>query len=140
MALACSAIANNGVIMKPYLVKEVRKPGGKEIRVTESSTWLTATGPEVAALVKEGMINAVNWGTATTAAIRGVKVAGKTGTAETKTDRQPNSLPHAWFVGFAPAHDPKVVVAVIVEKSGPGSRVAAPVARDVMAAYLRSEK
>ncbi|WP_073234426.1 peptidoglycan D,D-transpeptidase FtsI family protein [Desulforamulus putei] len=136
MALACSAIANNGVIMKPFLVKEVCKPDGKAVRVTESSIWLTATSPEVAALVKEGMIAAVNWGTASPAAIRGVDVAGKTGTAETKTDRQPNSLPHAWFVGFAPANDPKVVVAVVVEKSGSGSRVAAPIAREVMAAAL----
>ncbi|MEW6696053.1 MAG: peptidoglycan D,D-transpeptidase FtsI family protein [Bacillota bacterium] len=140
MALAGSAIANNGVIMKPYLVKEVRKPKGKALRVTQSNPWLTAADPEVAGLVKEGMIAAVNWGTATNAAIPGVSVAGKTGTAETKTDKQPNSLPHAWFVGFAPANDPQVVVAVIVEKSGSGGKIAAPVAREVMATFLRSKE
>lgn len=136
MALACSAIANQGIIMKPYLVKEIRKPDGKVVQVTESSPWLTAANPQVAKLVTEGMISAVEWGTATSASMRGVKVAGKTGTAETKTDQEPNSLPHSWFVGFAPANEPKVVVAVIVEKSGSGGRVAAPIAREVMAAVL----
>lgn len=137
MALACSAIANQGIIMKPYLVKEIRSAGGSSISITENHTWLKATNPHFASIVRDGMIAAVDWGTATSAAIPGVQVAGKTGTAETKTDKQPNSLPHAWFVGFAPATNPKVVVAVVVEKSGSGSRVAAPIAREVMAVALQ---
>ncbi|RYD04585.1 hypothetical protein N752_14525 [Desulforamulus aquiferis] len=136
MALACSAIANQGVIMKPYLVNEVRKPDGKQISTTKISPWLTATSPEIAEVITQGMLAAVERGTAGNAAIKGVKVAGKTGTAETKTEQDPNSLPHSWFVGFAPAEQPKVVVAVIVEKSGAGSAVAAPIARQVMAAAL----
>lgn len=139
MALAGAAIANHGVIMKPYLVKEVRRADGQVLRVATSSVWRTAADSTVTDMIKQGMIAAVKWGTASSAAIPGVEVAGKTGTAETKTVRQPHSLPHAWFVGFAPANQPRVVVAVIVEKSGSGSRVAAPIARDVMAAYLRSE-
>lgn len=137
MALACSAIANQGVIMKPYLLKEIRRSDGEAMSVTENSTWLEATNPHVASLVRDGMIAAVDWGTATSAALPGIKVAGKTGTAETKTNQQPNSLPHAWFVGFAPATDPQVVVAVIVEKAGSGSGVAAPIAREVMAVALQ---
>ena len=137
MALACSAIANQGVIMKPYLVKEIRKSSGTTIRVTKETPWLTATEPQFANVVKDGMIAAVDWGTATAAALPNIKVAGKTGTAETKSQQQPDSLPHAWFVGFAPANDPQVVVAVIVEKSGSGSSVAAPIAKEVMAVALQ---
>lgn len=136
MALACAAIANEGIIMKPYLVKELRNPEGEVIRVTESTPWLTATTPEIAQLITQGMVAAVEWGTGTAAAIKGIKVAGKTGTAETKNEQDQSSAPHAWFVGFAPADNPQVVVAVIVEKGGSGSRVAAPIAREVMAAAL----
>ncbi len=136
MALACAAIANHGTIMKPYLVKEIRKPEGQVVRVTESTPWLTATTPEIAGLITQGMVGAVDWGTGSGASLRGIKVAGKTGTAETKNTQDPTSAPHAWFVGFAPADNPQVVVAVIVEKGGSGSKVAAPIARDVMAAAL----
>lgn len=128
MALVGSAIANQGVMMKPHLVSS-----------TEVTPWLTATSSEVAGLVTQGMIAAVERGTANSAAIRGIKVAGKTGTAETRTDQEPNSPPHSWFVGFAPAEKPRVVVAVIIEKSGSGSTVAAPVARQVMAAALATK-
>ncbi|GAB6181064.1 penicillin-binding transpeptidase domain-containing protein [Desulfotomaculum defluvii] len=132
MALACSAIANNGIIMKPYIVKEIRKPNGKPISVTEDSLWLTATDPEVAKQIAQGMVAAAKWGTATAASIKGLEVAGKTGTAET----QGNSLPHAWFVGYAPAENPKIVVAVIVEKSGSGGIIAAPIAREIFSMAL----
>lgn len=138
MAMACSAIANNGVIMQPYLVKEIRRYGSdKPIRVTATSPWLTATDPETAAVIRDAMVSAAEWGTASSASLPGVKMAGKTGTAETMTDQEPNSLPHAWFVGFAPATDPQIAVAVIVEKSGSGSRIAAPIAKEVIAAALQ---
>ncbi|AEF94152.1 Peptidoglycan glycosyltransferase [Desulfotomaculum nigrificans CO-1-SRB] len=136
MALAGAAIANNGVIMKPYLVQEIRTASGSTLQRAEVSPWLTATSPQIANIITQGMLGAVEWGTGTGAAIRGVRVAGKTGTAETKTARDPHSPPHSWFVGFAPADHPKVVVAVIVEKAGSGAAVATPIAREVMAAAL----
>jgi peptidoglycan glycosyltransferase len=77
------------------------------------------------------MVEVVNRGTGTAAALQGVQVAGKTGTAEVA-----EAEPHAWFAGFAPADDPRVVVAVLVENAGTGGRVAAPVARKVIAAAL----
>lgn len=135
MALACAAIANKGTIMKPYMVKEIRKPQGKSISVTESSLWLTATNPAVAEQIAQGMIAATNWGTASAAAIQGIQVAGKTGTAET-SDPQGKGQPHAWYVGYAPAENPKIAVAVIVENSGSGGRIAAPVAREIFSAAL----
>ncbi len=138
MAMACSAIANQGTIMKPYLVKDIRKPDGKIIYSTEPAVWLKATTPDAAGQITRGMISAVQWGTATSAAIPGVQVAGKTGTAETKSENEPNSLPHAWFVGFAPATQPRVAVAVVVEKAGSGAGVAAPIARKVIEAALNA--
>lgn len=136
MAMVCGAIANGGVIMQPYLVKEIRKPDSKLLLAQEAKPWLTATTPEVAEVITQGMLAAVERGTAGSAALRGVRVAGKTGTAETKNEANPNSLPHSWFVGFAPADNPRVAVAVILEKAGSGGAVAAPVAREVMAAAL----
>ncbi|MEG6511389.1 penicillin-binding transpeptidase domain-containing protein [Desulforamulus ruminis] len=138
MAMVGSAIAHQGMIMKPYLVQAVRKPDGTPVRSMEPAQWLRATTPEVAAQITQGMISSVEWGTATAAAIPGVKVAGKTGTAETKSEKDPNSLPHAWFVGFAPADQPSIALAVVVEKAGSGAVVAAPIAREVMAAALKS--
>ena len=77
------------------------------------------------------MVKVVTSGTGTSAALPGVQVAGKTGTAEVA-----NAQPHSWFAGFAPAENPKVAVAVLVENGGTGGAVAAPIARAVMAAAL----
>jgi len=77
------------------------------------------------------MVEAVANGTGTRAALSGVQVAGKTGTAEVA-----DGEPHAWFAGFAPAQDPQVVVAVLVENAGAGGSVAAPIARQVISAAL----
>jgi peptidoglycan glycosyltransferase len=77
------------------------------------------------------MEKVVEEGTGRAARISGVRVAGKTGTAEVG-----KGTPHAWFVGFAPADDPEIVVAVIVENAGTGGRVAAPIAREVMKTWI----
>jgi peptidoglycan glycosyltransferase len=81
--------------------------------------------------MRDLMIQVVKNGTGTAAAIQGVQVAGKTGTAEVA-----NGEPHAWFAAFAPADNPQVVVAVLVENAGTGGSVAAPIARQVIAAAL----
>jgi peptidoglycan glycosyltransferase len=79
------------------------------------------------------MQKTVDDGTGRQAKISGVPVAGKTGTAQLGE----NQDPHAWFTGFAPADDPKIAVAVLVENGGQGSEVAAPIAREVIEAHLR---
>lgn len=127
MALVAAAIANQGVIMQPHLVAAVEDPEGRAVLVSSPRVWLTATTPQTASVIREGMVAAVREGTAREAALSGVTVAGKTGSAETT-----HGPPHAWFVGFAPAEAPRVVVAVIVENAGAGGAVAAPLGRQLL--------
>ncbi|HBS57874.1 MAG TPA: hypothetical protein DEA44_01255, partial [Firmicutes bacterium] len=77
------------------------------------------------------MEEVVTWGTGTAAKVRGIRIAGKTGTAE-----NPHGPAHAWFIGFAPVEKPRLVVVVIVENGGSGGAVAAPVARQIFAEAL----
>ncbi|MDI3500280.1 MAG: penicillin-binding protein [Thermoanaerobacter sp.] len=134
MALVASAVANDGVIMKPYLMKYVADPiSGAVIEKSTPSQYLNPISKKVADTIKQLMIGAVNdkEGTGKAAQIPDITVAGKTGTAE-----NPHGDPHAWFVGFAPAENPQIVVSVIVENGGEGGKVAAPIARDIIRAYL----
>jgi len=132
MALAAAAVANGGRIMEPYLVQEVRDYYGNLVMQAKPEVWLTPITPRTAATLAQLMVEVVKRGTGTGAALAGVQVAGKTGTAEVA-----GAAPHAWFAGFAPASDPQVVVAVVVENGGSGGSVAAPIARQVLAAALR---
>jgi len=131
MALAASAVANEGKIMKPYIVDQVLSYSGALADKTSPAVWLKPITPETAATMRDLMIEVVNSGTGTAAALKGVQVAGKTGTAEVA-----DNTPHAWFAGFAPAEDPKVAVVVLVENGGSGGSVAAPIAKQVIAAAL----
>ncbi len=131
IALAAAAVANGGTIMKPYIVSQVLDYHQSVLRETQPQTWLQPLTAETAAILKQLMVQVVTSGTGTSAAISGVQVAGKTGTAEVADGES-----HAWFAAFAPADDPKVVVAVLVENAGTGGSVAAPVAREVIAAAL----
>lgn len=136
MALIASAIANGGVIMKPHVMQEIRDSEGRHVRSYKPEQWLRATSPETASAVRDMMIGVVTGGTATRAAIPGIQVAAKTGTAQTSG----NNI-HAWLIAFAPADAPKVAVAVIVEdQSGvseaTGGRIAAPIAQTIMKAAL----
>ena len=138
VAMVGSAIANGGVLMEPYLVAEVRNSDLAVVEIAEPTVYSTPLTHGDADLITEMMVAVVEDGTGKAARIDGVSVAGKTGTAETGTDEPP----HAWFVAFAPAENPVVVVAVVVENGGDlgqdatGGRVAAPIARDVLAAAL----
>lgn len=127
MALVAAAFARDGVIMQPHLLVAVTDPEGRSVFTSVPRVWLTATTPQVAAAVRNGMVAAVRGGTARQAALPGVTVAGKTGSAQ-----NPQGAPHAWFVGFAPAEAPRVVVAVIVENGGAGGTVAAPLGRELL--------
>lgn len=137
MALVAAGIANNGVIMKPHVMAEVRDSEGRVVRKAEPSPWMTAMRPENVAALREMMIGVVNGGTATRIALPGIQVAAKTGTAQTTGDNS-----HAWIIGFAPAEAPRVAIAVIVESQEglgdtvTGGRVAAPIARAVLQAAL----
>jgi peptidoglycan glycosyltransferase len=136
MALIGAAIANDGILMLPHLVREVRDPSGRVIKTTRTEEFGRAMSARTAAQLTDMMTSVVESGTGTAAQIPGVQVAGKTGTAETP------GKPHAWFVSFAPAQNPTIVVAVVVLNGGnlgseaTGGRVAAPIARAVIRSAL----
>lgn len=131
MALCAAAIANKGTIMQPFLVDNVEDSLGATVSRQEVRTWLNATTPEIAAKIKTGMVSAVQNGTAGAAAVSGIQVAGKTGSAQ-----NPQGQTHAWFIGFAPADQPRLAVAVILENGGAGGAVAAPVAGQLLKAAI----
>ncbi|MGI6491586.1 MAG: cell division protein FtsI [Peptococcaceae bacterium] len=131
MALSAAAIANEGTIMQPYLVNRVKDSRGFTVENHTPRVWLKATSPEIAAIIKEGMVSAVNSGTAQAASVRGMQVAGKTGSAQ-----NPQGQTHAWFIGFAPAEQPRLAIAVMLENAGGGGAVAAPLARSLLAAAV----
>lgn len=133
VAMIGAAVANNGKMMKPYLVDSIATEGGTVIGSTKPSIWASPMSAECAAYISELMVGVVKEGTGSNAAISGITVAGKTGTAENETKND-----HAWFVGFAPAENPKIAVAVILEyDGGAGGKNAAPIARDIMKKYLK---
>ncbi|MDN4476095.1 penicillin-binding protein 2 [Demequina sp. SYSU T00192] len=140
MAMVAAGIANDGVLMRPYLVDNVRDADLRVVEETEPAEMSQPMTRADANELTDMMVGVVESGTGTAAQISGVEVAGKTGTAETGTDERP----HTWFVGFAPADNPVVAVAVLVENGGStegevtGGRVAAPIARSVMEAALAS--
>jgi len=130
MALVGATIANGGVLMRPTLVKEIRAPGRAPIR-TAPVQWTRPISLQTADELRNMMIAVVKYGTGTAAKLPNVTIAGKTGTAT-----HPGGLPDAWFVCFAPAQSPRLVVAVIIEDAGYGGVAAAPVARMIMARSL----
>jgi penicillin-binding protein A len=138
MAMVVSGIANGGVVMRPYLVDEIRKPDLSVLDKAHEEPFRTAVSPATARALTQMMVEVVDRGTATTAQIPGMKVAGKTGTAQSEANRPP----YAWFVSFAPADNPQVAVAVLVEDAGvardaiSGSGLAAPIAKSVMEAVI----
>lgn len=137
MAMIAAGIANDGVVMKPYLVNRVADAEGVEVETADPEELSEATSPDTARKLRDMMISVVQNGTASAAQIPGVAVGGKTGTAETAQGQ----APHAWFISLAPADDPKVAVAVIVESGSAGNdvsggRTAAPIAKAVMEAVL----
>jgi penicillin-binding protein A len=135
MAMVASAVANNGTLMQPHVVKEVRSSSGKVVVRVRPRKMSQAMKPETAAALTDMMVKVVQGGTGTHAQIDGITVAGKTGTAETGRDR----VYTAWFIFFAPAENPKVAGAVVVENqlNGFGGTVSAPIAKQLMEAILR---
>lgn len=132
MAMLASCFANNGTIMKPYLVNKIVSPDGTILEEYNPQEWLNPVNLQTANEIRRMMTTVVDNGTGSAAKITGISVAGKTGTAE-----NPFGSPHSWFIGFAPADDPKIAIAVIVENGGYGGQVAAPIARQVFEQALR---
>lgn len=133
MALVVSAIANKGVIMKPYVVSEIKDRYGVTINKTAPQKLKTAISSETAELIKKYMVSVVKSGTGKDARISGISIGGKTGSAENLKDK----IAHSWFVALGPSEDPEIVVAVIVENAGKGGGRAAEIAREVIKAYLK---
>ncbi|MQA02944.1 MAG: penicillin-binding protein 2 [Streptosporangiales bacterium] len=138
MAMVSSAIANDGDLTEPHVVDEVRAQNLKTIESADPQSHGRAVSPEVARQLTKMMESVVESGTGTSAQMSGTKVAGKTGTAQHGTGQPP----HAWFTGFAPADNPQVAVAVVVEDGGSmgseatGGQIAAPIARSVMQSVI----
>lgn len=128
MVLLASGIANGGEIVRPTLIKEIRSKNNKILKINDLEFLQGGTDPIIANEIKAIMVEAVNSGTGTKAKIKNINVAGKTGTAENASGRS-----HAWFLGFAPAENPKISVVVLLEEEGStGGSAAAPIGRDIM--------
>jgi peptidoglycan glycosyltransferase len=138
MAMVVGAIANEGLMMAPHVVSEIRSADGSTYDAIDPSLWRVAASPQGAEILRDAMVNVAANGTATRMLVDGLVVGGKTGTAQLGTD-PPNS--HAWVVGFAgpPGGPAEIAVAVIVEaqpgaNEQTGGTVAAPIARAVIQA------
>jgi peptidoglycan glycosyltransferase len=132
MAMIAATVANNGKEMQPHLVDRVRRSNGELVRIKPQPLAQVIT-LETAMELTQMMESVVTAGTGTAARISGVRVAGKTGTAENGTG-QPNTT---WFISFAPADNPRVAVAVVLQnQTGTGGTTAAPIAREIMQAIL----
>src|SRR6266540_503677 len=134
MAMVAAGVANRGVVMRPYVVGRVTNPGGGVVTRTHPHKYERAMKTGTASDLTRMMEAVVTGGTGTAAQIPGVRVAGKTGTAETGSRERPNTT---WFIAFAPAGAPRVAVAVVLENQiGAGGTTAAPIAKQIMQALL----
>jgi len=133
-AMIASAVANDGTLMKPYLVSQVQAPDLTVIDKTDPEEFGQPVSEDVAGQLTEMMLSVVENGSGRRAQIDGVQVAGKTGTAENSGED------HSWFIGFAPADDPTIAVAVFIRNAGrTGGDISAPIARSVIEAHLAGQ-
>ncbi len=134
MAMVAAAVANGGVVMAPHLADRIVDPDGRTVRSVPARALDRAFSERTAAQVGAMMAQVVKEGTGTAAALSGIQVAGKTGTAQTPTPGQSQ----VWFIAYAPLQHPRYAVAVTIERSpGQGGTVAAPIARSVLESLLR---
>jgi len=135
LALIISTVANEGNLMKPFIIKGTSRGKGAPVYLTHPQRWKQPVSRETAHAVTEMMVQVVERGSGYAARIPGIRVAGKTGTAE-----NPHGEDHAWFAGFAPADNPEFLVVAILENSGFGGKVAAPVAGKILRDCLELKK
>ncbi len=131
-AMITSAVANGGILMKPYLLDHVENVGGEEIRKFMPGSYGSLMTAEESGRLTELMRAVVTEGTGSAVRTDAYSVAAKTGSAEFETGRES----HAWFTGFAPVESPKLVVTVVVEEGGSGGKAAAPIARQLFDLYM----
>ncbi|WP_287126599.1 penicillin-binding protein 2 [Desulfobacter sp.] len=149
MAVFISAVGNNGTLYRPRLVKSVQDAKGQVIREIEPEiTGGLPASKKNLAIVRQGLLEVVhgNRGTARQIRLPDVQIAGKTGTAQVFSRKAGEKFDnkklkrtlqdHAWFVCYAPAQDPKIAIAVIIEHGEHGSSAAAPVAQELIHAYF----
>lgn len=137
MCLVAAGIANNGVVMAPRVADKVLSDTNQLVETIQPKEWKKATDPATAAKVRDMMVGVVKEGTGSGASIPGIQVAAKTGTAQTVGNKA-----HAWMIGFAPADNPTIAVAVVIEEQEglddvSGGRTAAPVLKATMQAALK---
>jgi peptidoglycan glycosyltransferase len=136
MAMVAAAVANHGTLMKPRLTNKIVDQDGRSVETINPSVYNQVMKTSTAQALTQMMKRVVDEGTGTAAQLGGISVAGKTGTAQVGLPG--SGLTQPWFIGFAPIEDPKVAVAVTVERSngGFGGTVAAPIARTVIQTLL----
>lgn len=141
MAMVASAVANGGKLMTPRLIDRVVNPTGQTIKTIQPTVYHDVMTSQTASEITQMMRDVVDEGTGTPAQLgSGIPFAGKTGTASIGPTGANETVP--WFIGFAPANDPKVAVAVMIEKTigGFGGQVAAPIAKNVVQTLLAEGK
>ncbi len=130
IARAVGALATGGTLVRPRLARRILSPEGAEVStIAPEIVGRVPLPPDAVQTLREGMRAVVDGGTGRGAAVRGLAMAGKTGSAE-----NPRGIPHAWFVGYAPADNPALVVVVFVEHGWRGGATAAPIARAIFTA------
>jgi peptidoglycan glycosyltransferase len=137
MAMVAAAVANGGKLMVPHLTDKVVDPDGRTVQTIKPSVYSQVMKPSTAQALGQMMTKVVNEGTGTAAALNGITVAGKTGTAQVGTVG--SNLTQPWFIAYAPVDNPQIAIAVTVERNqgGFGGTVAAPMAKAVLESLLR---
>lgn len=134
-ALIVSAIANGGVLMKPYVVDRIENQGGNTIKKNMPEIYGSLLTPDEAQILTAFMTETVENGTGAALKNNKYTVAGKTGSAEYKQGEPA----HAWFIGFSPATNPEIIVSIIVESVGTGSEYAVPIASQIFKTYYNNK-
>jgi peptidoglycan glycosyltransferase len=137
MGMVAAAIANDGVMMKPYLVQQIVRPDGGVVRTQQPEEVRRVMSPATAAKMRADMraVGEYGFGKVISSLVPGVVVGGKSGTAE----HAPGLPPHAWFIAIGPVENPRYAVAVMVESGGEGSSVGGTLAGQVLQAAFETE-
>jgi peptidoglycan glycosyltransferase len=137
MAMITAAIANDGVMMRPYLVQKITRPDGSLIVEQSARPIRRAMSAAIAKTMRADMsaVARYGFGRSVSEYVPGIAVGGKSGTAE----HVPGAPPHAWFIALAPLENPRYAVAVMLESGGEGSSVGARLAGEVLAAAFATE-
>ncbi|MEG2702410.1 MAG: penicillin-binding transpeptidase domain-containing protein, partial [Clostridia bacterium] len=137
MCMIAAAVANGGVMMEPRLVMQVESPSGVKRITSTQKEYRRACSPEIAAKLGLYMKDVVKSGTGTRAAVNGLTIAGKTGSAESAADGR--AVTHAWFAGYIADEKYPYACCVLVEEGDSGGSVAAPIAANIFS-YLKKAK